>query len=117
MGGRIEQVLALAGARVTLTDVSAGVAQKNYHRLIVESRDFVTDGLFPEGAGEILEKNLWAASSLAEAVADADFIEEPFPRFWPSSTTSWHRSAPQPGRTPSSAPTPPPFPSAKLPPQ
>ncbi|MBG0737881.1 3-hydroxyacyl-CoA dehydrogenase family protein [Paeniglutamicibacter antarcticus] len=78
MGGGIAQVLALAGARVALADVSAEVAEKNYHRLIAESRDFVKDGLFPAGATETLEKNLWAAS-LAEAVADAEFIEEAVP--------------------------------------
>jgi 3-hydroxybutyryl-CoA dehydrogenase len=79
MGGGIAQVLALAGARVALADVSAEVAENNYHRLIAESRDFVKDGLFPEGATETLEKNLWAARSLAEAVANADFIEEAVP--------------------------------------
>jgi 3-hydroxybutyryl-CoA dehydrogenase len=79
MGGGIAQVLALAGARVALTDVSAEIAEKNYHRLIAEAREFVSDGLFAEGAAEILEKNLWAAPSLAEAVAGADFIEEAVP--------------------------------------
>ncbi len=79
MGGGIAQVLALAGARVALADVSAEVAEKNYHRLIAESRDFVRDALFPAGATETLEKNLWAAASLAEAVADAEFIEEAVP--------------------------------------
>jgi 3-hydroxybutyryl-CoA dehydrogenase len=79
MGGGIAQVLALAGARVALADVSAEVAEENYHRLIAESREFVSDGLFPEGATETLEQNLWAAPSLAAAVADADFIEEAVP--------------------------------------
>lgn len=79
MGGGIAQVFALAGARVALTDVSAEVAEKNYHRLIAESRDFVADGLFPSGSTEILEANLWAAPSLAAAVADADYIEEAVP--------------------------------------
>lgn len=79
MGGGIAQVLALAGARVALADVSADVAEKNYHRLIAESRDFVADGLFPEGSTETLQANLWAAPSLAVAVADAEFIEEAVP--------------------------------------
>ena len=79
MGGGIAQVLALAGARVALADVSAEVAQKNFDRLIAESRDFVADGLFPAGATETLQKNLWPAESLAQAVADADFIEEAVP--------------------------------------
>jgi 3-hydroxybutyryl-CoA dehydrogenase len=79
MGGGIAQVFGLAGARVALADVSAEVAEKNYHRLIAESKDFVADGLFPEGATATLEANLWPAPSLAEAVADAEFIEEAVP--------------------------------------
>jgi 3-hydroxybutyryl-CoA dehydrogenase len=79
MGGGIAQVLALAGARVALTDVSAEVAQKNFDRLIAESRDFVADGLFPADATETLQANLWAAASLEEAVAEAEFIEECVP--------------------------------------
>ncbi|MCU1574510.1 MAG: 3-hydroxyacyl-CoA dehydrogenase [Micrococcaceae bacterium] len=79
MGGGIAQVLALAGARVALADVSAEVAEKNLNRLIEESRDFVRDGLFPAGATETLQQNLWAAPSLAEAVREAEFIEEAVP--------------------------------------
>ena len=79
MGGGIAQVFGLAGARVALADVSAEIAEKNYHRLIAESKDFVSEGLFPEGATAILEANLWPAPSLADAVANADFIEEAVP--------------------------------------
>ncbi|MFP5366587.1 MAG: 3-hydroxyacyl-CoA dehydrogenase NAD-binding domain-containing protein, partial [Actinomycetes bacterium] len=79
MGGGIAQVLALGGARVALADVSAEVAQSNYDRLLVESDQFVADGLFPAGATEILKQNLWAAKDIEEAVADADFIEEAVP--------------------------------------
>ncbi|MCU1532184.1 MAG: 3-hydroxybutyryl-CoA dehydrogenase [Arthrobacter sp.] len=79
MGGGIAQVLALAGARVALADVSAEVADENLRRLIDESRDFVRDGLFAEGATETLQQDLWAAPSLAEAVRDAEFIEEAVP--------------------------------------
>lgn len=79
MGGGIAQVLALAGARVTLSDVSADVTLKNRERLISESRDFVAAGLFPAGATETLTENLIAAASVEEAVADADFIEEAVP--------------------------------------
>lgn len=79
MGGGIAQVLALSGATVALSDVSAEIAEKNYHRLIEESRNFVAAGLFPEGATETLEKNLVASVSVEEAVADADFIEEAVP--------------------------------------
>src|ERR1700712_3656029 len=79
MGGGIAQVFGLAGARVALADVSAEVAERNYHRLIAESKEFVNEGLFPEGATATLEANLWPAASLAEAVAEADFIEEAVP--------------------------------------
>ncbi|HET8795788.1 MAG TPA: 3-hydroxyacyl-CoA dehydrogenase family protein [Arthrobacter sp.] len=79
MGGGIAQVLALSGAKVALADVSAEVAENNYQRLISESKDFIADGLFPEGATETLEQNLSAAASVEEAVADADFIEEAVP--------------------------------------
>lgn len=79
MGGGIAQVLALAGARVALADVSAEIADKNYHRLIAESRDFVRDGLFPPDATATLEANLWAADSVEEAVAQAEFVEEAVP--------------------------------------
>ncbi|PYI69055.1 3-hydroxyacyl-CoA dehydrogenase [Arthrobacter livingstonensis] len=79
MGGGIAQVLALGGARVALADVSAEVAAKNYDRLLVESDQFVADGLFPAGSTEILRKNLWAAENIEEAVSDAEFIEEAVP--------------------------------------
>jgi 3-hydroxybutyryl-CoA dehydrogenase len=79
MGGGIAQVFGLAGARVALADISAEVAEKNYHRLITESKEFVAEGLFPEDATATLEANLWPAASLAEAVSNADFIEEAVP--------------------------------------
>lgn len=79
MGGGIAQVLALAGYRVALSDISAEIAEENYQRLIAESRSFVADGLFPDTAAETLETNLWVAHSLAEAVTDAEFIEEAAP--------------------------------------
>jgi 3-hydroxybutyryl-CoA dehydrogenase len=79
MGGGIAQVLALGGARVALADVSAEIAEQNYQRLISESREFVDAGLFPAGATETLERNLWAADSIEEAVRDAEFIEEAVP--------------------------------------
>lgn len=79
MGGGIAQVFGLAGARVALADISAEIAEKNYHRLIAESKEFVAEGLFPAGATDTLEENLWPAASLAEAVSNADFIEEAVP--------------------------------------
>lgn len=79
MGGGIAQVLALSGARVALSDISEEVAQKSYQRLITESRDFVSAGLFPDGATETIERNISAAASVEAAVADADFIVEAVP--------------------------------------
>lgn len=79
MGGGIAQVLALAGARVALADVSAEIAQSSYERLLKESDEFVAAGLFPAGATETLKENLWAAKDIEEAVADAEYIEEAVP--------------------------------------
>ena len=79
MGGGIAQVLALAGARVALADVSAEIAQSNYERLLKESDEFVAAGLFPAGATERLKESLWAAKDIEEAVADAEYIEEAVP--------------------------------------
>ncbi|MGO4121392.1 3-hydroxyacyl-CoA dehydrogenase family protein [Arthrobacter sp. YAF16] len=79
MGGGIAQVLALAGARVALADVSAEIAQSNYERLLKESDEFVAAGLFPAGSTERLKENLWAAKDIEEAVADAEYIEEAVP--------------------------------------
>ncbi|MBX7445801.1 MULTISPECIES: 3-hydroxyacyl-CoA dehydrogenase family protein [unclassified Arthrobacter] len=79
MGGGIAQVLALAGARVALADVSAEIAQSNYERLLKESDEFVAAGLFPDNATDLLKENLWAAKDIEEAVADAEYIEEAVP--------------------------------------
>ncbi len=76
MGGGIAQVLALSGATVAIADVSEEVANKNYHRLLAESENFVADGLFAPGSTEILKRNLRPAASLVEAIKDAEFIEE-----------------------------------------
>lgn len=79
MGGGIAQVLALAGARVALADVSAEIAQSNYERLLKESDEFVAAGLFPDNATDLLKENLWAAKDIEEAVAGAEYIEEAVP--------------------------------------
>ncbi|MDQ0770479.1 3-hydroxybutyryl-CoA dehydrogenase [Pseudarthrobacter defluvii] len=79
MGGGIAQVLALAGARVALADVSAEIAQGNYERLLKESDEFVAAGLFPANATDLLKENLWAAKDIEEAVAGAEYIEEAVP--------------------------------------
>ncbi|TFD87075.1 3-hydroxyacyl-CoA dehydrogenase family protein [Cryobacterium lactosi] len=79
MGGGIAQVLALAGNQVYLADISLEVTEKNYQRLIAESRDFVAAGLFAEGSTALLEANLHVAATVEDAVAGADFIEEAVP--------------------------------------
>ncbi|MEG8034462.1 MULTISPECIES: 3-hydroxyacyl-CoA dehydrogenase family protein [unclassified Curtobacterium] len=79
MGGGIAQVLALAGHTVRIADVSAEIAASNRARLIAETEQFVTDGLFPADAVARVDAHLIAAASIEEAVAEADFIEEAVP--------------------------------------
>jgi len=79
MGGGIAQVLALAGHTVRIADVSAEIAASNRARLIAETEQFVTDGLFPADAVARVDAHLSAAASIEEAVANADFIEEAVP--------------------------------------
>ena len=79
MGGGIAQVLALAGHNVRIADVSAEIAASNRARLIAETEQFVADGLFPADAVSRVDAHLSAATSIEEAVATADFIEEAVP--------------------------------------
>lgn len=79
MGGGIAQVLALAGNTVRISDISEEIARSNYERLLVETEQFVTDGLFPADAVERITAHLEPAVSIEDAVADADFIEEAVP--------------------------------------
>lgn len=79
MGGGIAQVLALAGHRVRIADVSAEIAQANLDRLLGEAEQFAADGLFPADAVERIRAHLTAAESIEEAVAEASFIEEAVP--------------------------------------
>ncbi|GBQ30661.1 3-hydroxyacyl-CoA dehydrogenase family protein [Gluconacetobacter azotocaptans] len=79
MGGGIAQSLALAGVRVTLADASPDTTAAALRRLHDEAVAFERQGLFPSGAAGLIADNLRAAGSIAEAVADADFIEEAVP--------------------------------------
>ncbi len=79
MGGGIAQVLALAGHTVRIADVSAEIAASNRARLIAETEQFVADGLFPADAVSRVDAHLSAATSIEEAVATAEFIEEAVP--------------------------------------
>lgn len=79
MGGGIGQVLALAGNEVRLADVSEEVAAGNLERILRETTEFETAGLFPEGATETVRARLSAAASIEEAVEGARFVEEAVP--------------------------------------
>jgi 3-hydroxybutyryl-CoA dehydrogenase len=79
MGGGIAQVLALAGHTVRISDISGEIARTNLERLLVETQQFVDDGLFPADAVERVREHLSAAESIEDAVATADFIEEAVP--------------------------------------
>lgn len=79
MGGGIAQMLALSGAQVRIADVSAEVAARNADRLREEARRFEADGLFPEGAADLIAANVVPSPSIEDAVADVSFIEEAVP--------------------------------------
>ncbi|QGH70059.1 3-hydroxyacyl-CoA dehydrogenase family protein [Pseudactinotalea sp. HY158] len=76
MGGGIAQVFALAGYRVRIADVSVEAADKALARLLLEAKEFESQGLFAPGSAETIAANLSAGLDLEQAVADADFIEE-----------------------------------------
>jgi 3-hydroxybutyryl-CoA dehydrogenase len=79
MGGGIAQVLALAGRSVALADVSAEVASQNRERIVREAGAFAERGLFPHDAQDRVADRVRAATSIEDAVGDADFIEEAVP--------------------------------------
>ena len=71
MGGGIAQVLALAGARVALADVSAEVAANNYQRLIEESRDFAAAGPDRLWVGDLTYIRTWQGFCYLAFILDA----------------------------------------------
>jgi 3-hydroxybutyryl-CoA dehydrogenase len=75
MGGGIGQILALAGARVAVTDVDFATAQVRQHAILELARTYVERQLFPPGADETIAERLRAAN-LADAAADATFVVE-----------------------------------------
>lgn len=79
MGGGIAQVVAMSGRDVVLADVSAEVAEANRARLVREAEEFERRGLFPHGAAQVVGSRVSAASSIEEAVAEVDLIEEAVP--------------------------------------
>lgn len=76
MGGGIAQVFALAGLSVVITDADPTRTSQHLQRLRREAEEFEAQGLFPSGAAGLVHDHLSAADSVAEAVADADFVEE-----------------------------------------
>jgi 3-hydroxybutyryl-CoA dehydrogenase len=76
MGGGIAQVLAMAGFTVTIADADPDTTQHHLERLRREAREFEDQGLFDPGSADLVQAHLSGAASLAEAVADADFVEE-----------------------------------------
>ena len=76
MGGGIAQVLAMAGFRVAITDADPDTTLRHRDRLFAEAAEFEREGLFDPGSAALVEANLRAASSLADAVEGADFVEE-----------------------------------------
>lgn len=78
MGGGIAQLLALAGNEVRIADVSLDVATASQARLVAEAEAFTADGLFPEGAADVIRARV-SPAELEDAVAGASFIEEAVP--------------------------------------
>lgn len=79
MGGGIAQVLALGGTTVRLADVSAEVTRSASERLIAEAEAYERDGLFAPGSALVLRERLVPATSIEEAIADAEYITEAVP--------------------------------------
>lgn len=79
MGGGIAQVLAMRGYAVALADVDAPTAKESRDRLIAEAARYESEGLFPSDAAAAIERNLSAAASIEDAVAEADYITEAVP--------------------------------------
>ncbi|MEV4686291.1 3-hydroxyacyl-CoA dehydrogenase family protein [Microbacterium sp. LWH3-1.2] len=79
MGGGIAQVLALAGRDVVLADASAELAHSNRERLIREADDYGRRGIFPPDAADRVAERVSASTSIEEAVADVDLVEEAVP--------------------------------------
>lgn len=79
MGGGIAQEFAIAGRRVALADVDAATASSSLDRLIAEAEDWERRGLFKEGDAALVRQNITAASSIEDACAHADYIQEAVP--------------------------------------
>jgi 3-hydroxybutyryl-CoA dehydrogenase len=76
MGGGIAQVFAMAGLDVVICDTDSDLTRRHLDRLRQEAEDFEKQGLFEPGSADLVQRNLRAADTLAEAVSGADLIEE-----------------------------------------
>jgi 3-hydroxybutyryl-CoA dehydrogenase len=76
MGGGIAQVFAMAGLDVVIVDADSELTRRHLARLYAEAEDFEAKGLFDAGSAGLIRRNLRAADSLPDAVADADLVEE-----------------------------------------
>lgn len=79
MGGGIAQVFGLHGHRVFLGDVDAKTSEEARTRLVSQAERFEAQGLFPDGARDIVAANLAAADSIEEAVSQAAYVTEAVP--------------------------------------
>src|SRR4051794_21505663 len=76
MGGGIAQVFAMAGLDVVIVAAAPSLPRRHLERLRREAEEFESQGLFDPGSADLVRKNLRAADSLPEAVAEADLVEE-----------------------------------------
>ena len=76
MGGGIAQVFAMAGLDVVIVDADPALTARQLDRLRREAHDFEQQGLIVAGSANLVNQHLRAADTVAEAVADADLIEE-----------------------------------------
>ena len=76
MGGGIAQVFAMAGLDVVICDADPALTHRQLDRLRREAEEFEQQGLFDPGSADLVQKNLRAADTLVEAVAEADLVEE-----------------------------------------
>jgi 3-hydroxybutyryl-CoA dehydrogenase len=76
MGGGIAQVFAMAGMDVVIVDADPALTAQHLDRLLQETEDFESRGLFEPGSADQVRRNLRAVDSVAMAVAQADLIEE-----------------------------------------
>lgn len=76
MGRGIAEVLALAGARCALADLSAEQAAVGVERLLAESARHEADGLTRAGSTAEIRSRVRSATSLEEAVKRADYVVE-----------------------------------------